>query len=74
MKRRPVFLPPIWLALLLSAVGIVGMNLLYTSITDGGLIKGMIGALLLVTAMVAVGTPLAFARMLRKEIREKRKL
>lgn len=73
MKQRPFFLPPVWLAALLSVVGIFGMNLLYTSITHGGLVKGIIGGILLVLATVAVGTPLAFARLLRKESHEKRK-
>lgn len=73
MKKRPIFMPPIWAAVLLSIVGIVGMNLVYTSILDGGLTRGIIGGVLLVIAVVAVGTPLAFAQMVRKEFRETRK-
>lgn len=67
MKKRQIFLPPIWLAVLLSIVGIAGMNLLYQSITDGGFTRGIIGGVLLVITIVLVGTPLAFARTLRKE-------
>ncbi len=67
-----MFLPPLWLALLLSFVGIVGMNLVYGSLTHGGLVKGLIGGLLLAIGVVTVGTPLAFARIQRKKFREAR--
>ncbi|QSO51824.1 hypothetical protein JZ785_24105 [Alicyclobacillus curvatus] len=71
VKRQFVFVPPMWLALSLSVVGIVGMNLVYQSLIHGGLWSGLIGGLLLAIAVVTVGTPLAFARMQRKKFRER---
>lgn len=73
MKPRKIFLPPIWLAVVLSFLGIFGMNLVYESFTKGGLLEGVIGAILLVVSVVAVGTPLAMARMIRKEHRDRQK-
>lgn len=73
MNQRPRFLPPIWLALILSFIGIVGMNLVYQSVTSGGLARGIMGTILLIIGVVSVGTPLAFARIVRKEQRAKEK-
>jgi hypothetical protein len=73
MKTHSIFLPPVWLVVLLSVVGIVGMNLFYTSLTNGGFIKGIIGGSLLFIATVVLGTPLAFAQQLRRQSRDKRK-
>lgn len=73
MRTHSIFLPPVWLVVLLSIVGIVGMNLIYTSLTNGGFIKGIIGGILLFIATVVLGTPLAFAQKLRKQFRENRK-
>lgn len=72
MKRQSMFLPPLWLALILSLVGIVGMNLVYESLSHGGLFKGLIGGFLLAIGVVTVGTPLAFARIQRKKFRQAR--
>lgn len=70
MKRRPWLFPPIWLALLISLLGIYGMNLVYLSLTAGGWLRGVIGAVLLSVAVVLVGTPLAVARYIRKQQRD----
>ena len=70
MKKHSILMPPIWLALVLSFVGIIGMNLVYQSLTSGGVVKGVIGGVLLVLGVITVGTPLAFARMYRKDLRE----
>ena len=71
MNRRPRYLPPIWLSLIVSLAGIYGMKLVYLSLTQGGWVRGLLGAVLLVASVVFVGTPLAFARYLRKQMREK---
>ncbi|MCF8564264.1 hypothetical protein LLE49_05845 [Alicyclobacillus tolerans] len=71
MNRRPRYLPPVWLALIVSLAGIYGMKLVYLSLTQGGWVRGLLGAVLLVASVVFVGTPLAIARYLRKQMREK---
>ena len=61
-----------WLALLISLLGIYGMNLVYLSLTQGGLVRGLIGAVLLAFAVVVVGTPLAMERYLRKQMQSRK--
>lgn len=74
MNRKPRLFPPIWLALLISCFGIYGMNLVYRSLTQGGLARALIGAALLSVAVVLVGTPLALERYLRKQMRDRNKI
>lgn len=68
--RRPkVFLPALWATLLVTAAGVYGTNLVYQSVLNGGIVRGLMGGLLLATAMLVVGTPFAFAQMVRKDAR-----
>lgn len=69
-RPRRIFLPPMWLALSLSALGIYGMKLVSAALVSGRWESGLVGAVLLTVSVVGVGTPLAYARMVRKDLRK----
>ena len=70
MKRQRIAIPPLWFAILVTLIGIVGMRLVYGALLGtGSLPSGIIGAVLLALALFVVGTPLAYARYLRKEVK-----
>lgn len=56
-----------WLTLIITCAGIYGMNLVYRSITDGGLVEGIVGGILLGLCVYAIGTPLALAYLLKRQ-------
>ncbi|KPV40820.1 hypothetical protein [Alicyclobacillus ferrooxydans] len=75
MKKQPnVKVPPIWVALVLSIAGIIGTRMVYASVTgNNSLINTLVGSVLLVGAVVAVGTPLAFSMHLRRELKARKR-
>lgn len=72
MNMRKICMPPMWIALIVTCIGIYGTNLLYMGITKGGMSSGIIGGILLVPSVVFVGTPLAFAYHAKRQQRLQR--
>lgn len=71
--ERPKFLPPMWLVILLMGFGIYGTSLLYQSVSGtGSWGYGLIGLAIMLLCVLILGTPLAMARIVRKQIRAKR--
>ncbi|MHB1627471.1 MAG: hypothetical protein ACYCVB_03700 [Bacilli bacterium] len=74
MKRgndRPRFLPPLWLVLLVTVMGIYGTGLVYDALVGHvGWGEGLVGIAVMLLAVLVLGTPLAMARYVR--IRAKR--
>lgn len=71
-KPNRIFLPPIWMTLVITVLGIYGMNLVYKAVTDGAWGAGLVGAVLLAATVGLLGTPLAYSRIVRKELRARR--
>lgn len=72
MRRGQFFIPPMWLMVVLTGVGIVGTRLVYGAIMNGTWQWGIAGALMMTAAMVMLGTPLAYATVLKKAARQNR--
>jgi len=51
--------PPIWLVMLFTILGIYAMNLVYKAVVDGAWRGGLVGAVLLAITVYVTGTPLA---------------
>lgn len=72
MKQLKIKIPPIWMAIALSVAGIIGMRFVYASITGhSSLLQTIVGIVLLVAALITVGTPLAYSMYLRRELKER---
>ncbi len=76
MKRendRPKFLPPIWLVLLVTVLGVYGTGLVYDAlIGHTGWGEGLVGVAVMLLAVLVLGTPLAMARYVRIRARRAR--
>jgi uncharacterized membrane protein HdeD (DUF308 family) len=72
MKQRKIKMPPIWMAMALSVAGIIGTRLVYASIAEPtSFLQTIIGIILLVVALITVGTPLAYSMYWRRELKER---
>lgn len=71
-EKRPWFIPPVWLTVIMLVSGIFGMDLVYHAFTNGTWLYGLLGLSLLLLAVLVLGTPLAYAFVLRKAISHKR--
>jgi drug/metabolite transporter (DMT)-like permease len=58
--------PPIWLALLVSFLGIYGMKSFYQGLTRGIWQQVLIGGVLVLVTVVFLGTPLAYVRFIMR--------
>lgn len=67
---RPWFLPPPWLTVILAGGGVYGTGLVYRAFFDGSMTSGLLGLSLLSLGVLALGTPLAYARRLRLQARQ----
>jgi len=67
---KKLFVPPMWVTMLLCFAGIYGMNLVYRALTQGGSWMGAIGAILLASCVYAVGTPLAAAYVMKRQVKK----
>ena len=70
MKRgneRPKFLPPIWLVLVVTGIGVYGTGIIYRALIGHiGWGEGLIRVGVMLLAVLVLGTPLAMARYVRK--------
>jgi len=73
MMRGRYFIPPMWLTMILTAFGIVGTRFVYSGLVDGAWKLGLLGVVLMVVAIVSLGTPLAYARLIKKVAKENQK-
>lgn len=70
---RPKFLPPIWLVLIVTGLGIYGTGTLYRAlIGTEPMGDGLIGLAVMLLAVLVLGTPLAMAWHTRKRARQLR--
>lgn len=67
-EKRPWFIPPIWLLIIMLGAGTFGSDLVYHALTNGTWLFGLLGLSLLLLAVLVLGTPLAYARYLRKTL------
>ena len=76
MKRgneRPKFLPPIWLVLVVTVIGVYGTWIIYRALIGHiGWGEGLIGVGVMLLAVLVLGTPLAMARYVRKRAKRAR--
>lgn len=70
--RRPWFIPPIWLTIILLGTGIWGTNLVYHAFTGGTWHLGILGLSLMTLSVAVLGTPLAYLRYVRKSLNYKK--
>lgn len=71
-NRRPWFVPPIWLTIIMLVTGILGTNLVYHAFTGGTWRLGFLGLSLMALAVLVLGTPLGYLRYLRKSLIHKK--
>lgn len=76
MKRgneRPKFLPPIWLVLMVTVIGVYGTGIIYRALIGHiGWGEGLIGVGVMLLAVLVLGTPLAMARYVRTRAKRAR--
>lgn len=71
--ERPKFLPPMWLVLLLMGFGVYGTSLLYNAVAGTGTLGyGLLGLAVMLLCVLILGTPLALARIAKKQIQARR--
>lgn len=69
-KRRPGYLPPVWVVIVGMGAGIYGTSQVYDALTGAASWSdGLIGGAVMLLAVLVLGTPLALARIVRKEAR-----
>jgi hypothetical protein len=68
--KRPSYLPPLWVVIIGMGAGIYGTSQVYDALTGAApWSDGLIGAAVMLLAVLVLGTPLALARIVRKEAR-----
>ena len=76
MKRtndRPAFLPPVWLTLVVTGLGIYGTGTVYRALTGAQpAADGLIGLAVMLLAVLVLGTPLAMAWQMRRRSKRTR--
>lgn len=70
---RKVLVPPVWLVMVLTVVGIYATGLVYKAMVDGAWRGGIVGVVLLAVAVYVAGTPLAASMWNRRFKRKNRK-
>lgn len=69
---RRVLVPPVWVVMVLTFVGIYATNLVYWAVVHGAWRGGIVGAVLLAIAVYVTGTPLAASMWNHKERKSRR--
>lgn len=71
--RHLWLIPPMWLTLVLTGVGIYGTGTLYKGLISHSVPLILLGLSVVLLTTLAVGTPLAYAQNLRREALRRRR-